>query len=178
MAELKTAHLVLMGFEDEMIARYVLNIVKEAAHDKAFTLLDWVLAVKGQDGSVKLEEDQGTDAGAKRGGMFGGGLGVLLMAAGPVGLGAVVVGAGAGAVAAALRDSGMKDKDLKAVGDLMRTGRSGLIVAIEPGDVDAWADFVAHNVEFHAAQPVNHVDITPDHTFEQAIAEYRAAHGA
>jgi uncharacterized membrane protein len=178
MAELKTAHLVLMGFEDELVARYVLNIVKEAAHDKAFKLLDWVLAVKDHEGNVKFEEDQGTDANAKRGGLLGGGLGVLLVAAGPVGLGAVAVTAGVGAVAAALRDSGMKDKDLNAIGDLMRTGRGGLIVAIEPADVDAWADFVAHNVEFHAAQPVIHVDITPDHTLEQAIAEYRAAHGA
>jgi hypothetical protein len=32
-------------------------------------------------------------------------------------------------------------------------------------------------VEFHAAQPVIHVDISPDHTFDQAIAEYQAAHG-
>jgi uncharacterized protein YaaQ len=109
--------------------------------------------------------------------LFGGAIGVLLVATGPVGLGAVAVGAGVGAVAAALRDAGMQDKDLKAVGDLMRVGRSGLVIAIDPDDVDAWTAFVGRNVEFHAARPVIHVDITPDHTFEQAIAEYRAAHG-
>jgi hypothetical protein len=48
-------------------------------------------------------------------------------------------------------------------------------VAIDPADVDAWTAFVGRTVEFHAAQPVIHVDITPDHTFEQAIAEYQAA---
>jgi uncharacterized membrane protein len=175
-AELKTAHLVLMGFSEEMIARNVLFLVKEAADAKTFKLLDWALAVKDHDGKVKLDGDKGTDPGAARGGMFGGALGMLLVAAGPVGLGAVAVGAGVGAVAAAMRDSGMQDKDLKSVGEIMKPGRSGLVVAIEPGDLDAWTDFVAHNVEFHAAQPVVHVDITPDHTFEQAIAEYKAAH--
>jgi hypothetical protein len=42
--------------------------------------------------------------------------------------------------------------------------------------VDAWNTFVSKNTEFHAAQPVLHIDISPDHTFEQAIEEYRAAH--
>jgi len=176
MAELKTAHLILMGFSEEMIARNVLFLVEEAADAKAFKLLDWALATKDREGKVKLEGDKGTDPGAKRGGLFGGALGALLVAAGPVGLGAVAVGAGVGAVAAALRDSGMQNKDLKSVGNLMREGRSGLIVAIEPADVDAWAEFVTKTVEFHAAQPVIHIDITPDHPFEQAIEEYQAAH--
>lgn len=178
MAELKTAHLVLMGFSEELIARSVLQLVKEEADEKVFTLLDWALATKDSDGAVKIEGDKGKDPGATRGGLFGGALGVLLVAAGPVGLGAVAVGAGIGAVTAAMRDSGIQDKDLKAVGGLMRDGRSGLIVAIEPGDVDAWNTFVSKNTEFHAAQPVLHIDISPDHTFEQAIEEYRAAQQA
>ena len=175
MAELKTAHLILMGFAEEMVARAVLQLVREANKEKLFKVLDWALARKDEDGTVKLEGDKGTDPGATRGGLFGGALGVLLVAAGPVGLGAVAVGAGVGAVAAAMRDSGIQDKDLKAVGEIMRAGRSGLVIAINPEDVDAWTKFVADNVEFHAAQPVIHIDITPDHTFEQAIAEYQAA---
>lgn len=176
MAELKTAHLVLMGFSEEMIARTVLNLIQEAAHAKAFKVLDWALAMKDHEGKVKFDGDKGTDPGAARGGLFGGALGVLLVAAGPVGLGAVALGAGVGAVAAALKDSGMQDKDLKSVGEIMKPGRSGLVIAIDPADLDAWTTFVSHNVEFAAAQPVVHVDISPDHTFDQAIAEYQAAH--
>jgi uncharacterized membrane protein len=176
MAELKTAHLVLMGFSEEMIARNVLYLIKEADKAKAISVLDWALATKDRDGKVKIEGDKGVDPGAKRGGVFGGAIGVLLVAAGPVGMGAVAVGAGVGAVAAKLRDSGMQNKDLDAVTDLMREGRSGLVIALDPASVDAWTDFVAHTVEFHAAQPVIHADISPDHTFEQVIAEYREAH--
>jgi uncharacterized membrane protein len=174
-AELKTAHLILMGFSEEMIARNVLFLIKEAADAKAFKLLDWALASKGHDGKVKIDGDKGTDPGAARGGLVGGALGVLLVAAGPVGLGVVAAGAAIGAATAALRDSGMQNKDLKLVTDLMKDGRSGLVIAIDPADVDAWTDFVSHNVEFAAALPVVHVDITPDHTFQDAIEEYRAA---
>jgi uncharacterized membrane protein len=177
-AELKTAHLVLMGFSEEMIARNVLFLIKEADKAKAIRVLDWALATKDHEGKVKLESDQGVDPGAKRGGLVGGALGVLLVAAGPVGLGAVAVGAGVGAVAAKLRDSGMQNKDLDAVTDLMRSGRSGLVVALDPESVDAWNEFVKQNVEFHAAQPVIHADISPDHTFEQVIADYQEAHRA
>ncbi len=175
MSELKAAHLVLMGFSEEMIARNVLSLVQEADSAKVIRVLDWALATKDSEGKVRIEGDKGVDPGSTRGGLVGGAIGMLLVAAGPVGLGAVVIGAGIGAVVA-LRDSGMQHKDLEAVTDAMRAGRSGLVVALDPQGVDAWTDFVAVTTEFHAAQPVVHLDITSDHTFEQAIEEYRTAH--
>ena len=174
MAELKTAHIVLMGFSEEMIARYVLNLIRAADKAKAIKVLDWALATRDPEGKVKIEGDKGVDPGASRGGLVGGALGVLLVATGPVGLGAVAVGAGIGAVAASLRDSGMQTKDLEAAAGFMEEGRTGLVIAVPLDSVDAWNDFVASTVEFEAVARKHEVDITPDHTFQAALAEYRA----
>ncbi len=175
MAELKTARLIFMGFETEMIARNVLEVIKEAADGKAITVSDWALVLRGPDGKPKISGDKTVDPGAARGGLVGGSLGMILAAvAGPVGIAAVVGGAAIGAVAAALKDSGMQTKDLEAAAGFMAEGRSGLVIAVPLDAVDAWNDFVGRTVEFEAVARKHEVDITPDHTFEAALAEYRA----
>jgi uncharacterized membrane protein len=168
--------LVFLGFNEEMVARNILELVKEAKDNKSIAVADWALVHKDESGKVKIEGDQSVDPGAKRGALFGGGAVVALavLATGPVGLAAVAGGAAIGAIAAGVHDSGMKTKDLKAASDLMAEGRTGLVFAIPAADVDRWNDFVALNVEFEAPDRRYEVDITPTNTFEDAVKAYRA----
>jgi uncharacterized membrane protein len=171
--------LVFLGFNEEMVARNILELVKEAKDSKAIAVADWALVIKDESGDVKIEGDKSVDPGAKRGALFGGSVGMVLAAlTGPVGLAAVAGGAAIGAIAAGIHDSGMKTKDLKAASDLMAEGRTGLVFAIPAADIDRWNEFVAMNVEFEAPDRRYEVDITPTNTFEDAVEAYRAQHGS
>jgi uncharacterized membrane protein len=176
-AEPTSARIVFLGFTDEMLARTVLEVVKEGRHDKEFELLDWVMVHKAADGTTKVTNDTGVDPGAKRGGLMGGAAGAAIaILAGPVGLGAVLGGAAIGALTASAVDSGIKNDDIETVSEFMVPGRTGLIIAVPLADADRWNAFVSMHPEFHSAIRRHSVDITPDHTFAQAIDEYRAAH--
>jgi uncharacterized membrane protein len=177
MANPVNARVVFLGFTDELLAKTVLEIVKEGRHDKEFELLDWVMVRKDADGTTHVTNDQGADPGAKRGGLVGGAAGAAIaILAGPVGLAAVLGGAAIGALTASAVDSGIKNEDVSTVSDFMVPGRTGLILAVPLADADRWDTFVSMRPEFHSAIRKHAVDITPDHTFEQAIEEYRAAH--
>jgi uncharacterized membrane protein len=171
--------LIFLGFNEEMVARNILELVKEAKDSKSIAVADWALVRKDASGKVKIEGDKSVDPGAKRGALFGGGAVMVLAAlAGPVGLAAVAGGAAIGAIAAGVHDSGMKTKDLKAASDLMVEGRTGLVFAIPAADVGRWNEFVGLNVEFEAPIRRYEVDITPTSTFEDALKEYRAQQDA
>lgn len=171
-----SVRLYFMGFTEEMVARTVLELIKDARDAKEFGVEDWALARKDAEGKVKIENDKSVDPGAARGALFGGGVGMLLAAmTGPVGMAAVVGGAAIGAAAAALKDSGLKSKDIEAASDLMVEGRTGLVIAVPLADTDAYDTFVTRNVEFEAAIKRYQTDITPEHSFAQALEEYRAS---
>lgn len=175
MNTLGDVRLVFLGFKEEMVARNILELVKEAKDSKAIEVADWALVIKDEEGKVKIEGDKSVDPGAKRGALFGGGAGMVLAAmTGPVGLAAVAGGAAIGAIAAGIHDSGMKTKDIKAASDLMAEGRTGLVFAIPAADVDRWNEFVAGAVEFEAPDRRYEVDITPTNTFAEALEAYRA----
>lgn len=178
MSTLGEVRLVFLGFTEEMVARHILELVKEEKDAKAISVADWALVRKSRDGDVRIEGDKSVDPGASRGALVGGGAGMILAAAaGPVGLAAVVAGAAIGAITAGVHDSGMKTKDLEAASELMVEGRTGLVFAIPAADVDRWNEFVARNVEFEAAIRRHEVDITPTSTFADAVQQYREQQG-
>ena len=177
MADPVSARVVFLGFTDEMLAKTVLEVVKEGRHDKDIEILDWVMVRKDADGKTHVTNDQGADPGAKRGGLVGGAAGAAIaILAGPVGLAAVLGGAAIGALTAGAVDSGIKSDDIDTVSEFMVPGRTGLIIAVPLADADRWNAFVSMHPEFHSAIRKHAVDITPDHTFQQAIDEYQAAH--
>ena len=100
---------------------------------------------------------------------------VLAGISGPIGVGAIVAGAAIGAVTAALRDSGIKDADLRAIADLMQEGRSGLVVAVPLDDAGQFEDFMHGHVEFQSVVRKVDVDVVPGHSLAQAIDEYQRA---
>jgi uncharacterized membrane protein len=174
MADDKPTRLFLMAFTDSGIPPYVLEMIKKAVKDKQLVISDWAMIQHNAGQEAKITTDKSVDPGATRGAGFGGVAGMVLAGiSGPIGVGAIVAGAAVGAVAAALRDSGMKDGDLEGISGLMAEGRSGLIVAVPLQNADAFEAFTKQHVEFESVIRRMQVDITPGHSLAQAIDDYR-----
>jgi uncharacterized membrane protein len=174
MAEPKSNRLYMLAFTDAGIPPYVLELIKDGVKGKEITVSDWAMIRRKPDGEAEISTDKSADPGAGRGALFGGAAGVALAAlAGPIGFGAVVAGAAIGGVTAALRDSGIKDHDLKAIADLMQEGRSGLVVAVPLDDTERFEGFMELHVEFQSVIRKVEVDVVAGHSLAQAIDEYR-----
>jgi len=174
MGEPKRTRLVFLGFDSEGVARSVLGVIESGIADKAITVDDWAMVYKAPGGKLTITKDKGRDPGAARGGLVGGGAGVVLAAlSGPIGVGAVAVGAAIGAVTAAVKDSGFKDHDVKEISKQMADGRAGIMVGVPLEATDQWDAFVADHSEFAASDNQHSVDIVPGRTLEDAIDDYR-----
>jgi uncharacterized membrane protein len=94
MGEPKRTRLVFLGFEQEGVAQSVLGVIESGIKDKAITVEDWAMVHKAPGGELTIKKNNDTDPGAARGGLVGGGAGaVLAVLSGPIGVGAVAVGA-------------------------------------------------------------------------------------
>src|SRR4051812_20534540 len=162
MAEPKRTRLVFLGFDNEGPAESVLGVIESGVKDKAITVEDWALVHKAPGGELTIKKDKGVDPGAARGGLVGGGAGAVLAAlSGPIGVGAVAVGAAIGAVTAAVRDSGFKNEDITEISKHMADGRTGIMVGVPLEAAGQWDEFVAGHSEFAAADRIHSVDIVP-----------------
>ena len=111
-----------------------------------------------------MNENKEADPGGRRGAVTGGLGGAFIALAGPIGLGAVAVGAGVGAVAAVMRDSGFKNKDLEEVGSLMQDGRTLLLMAVSTRTTrDRLRSVLDDEPEFKAADRRWEATLGPDH---------------
>ncbi|HEX5014152.1 MAG TPA: hypothetical protein VFV72_08320 [Candidatus Limnocylindrales bacterium] len=173
MASTKPSRVFFLGFPRAGTATYVLEVIKDAVKAKDIVVTDWAMIQKPAGGDVKITESTKADPGAARGAGAGGLAGAVLSAAlGPIAFGAVVGGAAIGAVTAALRDSGMKDRDLNSISDLMAEGREGLVVVVPIDDADRFQAFMDGTTEFHAADRKLTADIDPDNSLQDAIDRY------
>jgi uncharacterized membrane protein len=174
MSEPTRTRLVFLGFAEQMVATSVLELIKQGISTKDIVVEDWAMVHKAQGGKLTITTDKSKAPGAVRGGVFGGGVGMILAAiSGPVGLGAVAAGAAVGAVTAAIKDSGFKSADIKEVSTLMADGRTGIMVGFPIDEAPKWDEFVANNVEFESPDKRYTVDIVPGRSFEDALDEYR-----
>jgi uncharacterized membrane protein len=179
MSEPKRTRLVFLGFGEDMVARTVLEVIKAGISKKEIVVDDWALVHKAAGGKLTISTDKSKDPGAARGGLFGGGAGMILAAiSGPIGAGAVVGGAAIGAVTSAIKDSGFKNDDIQEVSKFMADGRTGLMIGIPLAETGKWDAFVAEHPEFEAASGRHQVDIVPGRTFEQALDQYRVLEDA
>jgi hypothetical protein len=119
------------------------GVIKAGRDAKAITIDDVALVSKAPGGKVTIVNDRKSDPGAVRGGVFGGTAGLVMATIlGPLALGTVAAGAAVGAVAAAVKDSGLKNDDIAEVSKLMADGRSGLMIAMPLDVAEAWDAFV------------------------------------
>src|SRR5262249_55548585 len=125
--------LIVIGYEDAYKAEEVrlrrLRLQKEYLTD----LEGAVVAVKGQDGKVKLHQAVNlTAAGAASGGFWGALIGLIFL--NPL-LG-VALGAGAGAISGALTDVGINDQFMKELAATLDRGHSALFVLVKRATPD------------------------------------------
>ncbi len=173
MAEPKRTRLYFFGFAEEMVARHVLEVIKDGISKKEIVIEDWALVHKSDGGQLTITNDKSKDPGAARGGLFGGAAGLVLATlSGPIGLGAVAGGAAIGAVTAAIKDSGFKNDDIQTVSTFMADGRTGIMLGTPLADAPTFDEFVAEHPEFEASDRRHHVDIVPGRDFDRAVEEY------
>jgi uncharacterized membrane protein len=173
MAEPKRTRLFILGFGRPGIAPYILEGVKQAKDRKWIELADWALIQKPEGSKATISTSKQADPGGARGAGFGGLAGGLLaVISGPIGVGAVVGGAAIGAVTAALKDSGLKDKDLESMSHLMAEGREGLVIAVPLDRADEFQEYMDSTDDFAAADRRLVVDIVPGRTLQDAIDDY------
>jgi uncharacterized membrane protein len=129
--------LVVIGYDDQFKAEEVRLTLMKMQKDYLIDLEDAVVAVKDQNGKVRLQQAVNlTTAGAVSGGFWGTLVGLILL--NPL-LG-LAMGAAAGAVSGALTDLGIDDKFMKELAATMKPGGSVLFVLVRKATPDKVLD--------------------------------------
>ncbi|MCL5123067.1 MAG: DUF1269 domain-containing protein [Deltaproteobacteria bacterium] len=125
--------LVVIGYDDKFKAEEVRLMLLKMQKDYLIDLEDAVVAVKDENGKVKIHQMFNlTAAGAASGGFWGTLIGLIFL--NPL-LG-LAVGATAGAVSGALTDVGIDDKFMKELADNLTNGTSVLFVLVRKATPD------------------------------------------
>lgn len=134
--------LMMVGVPSREVGLEVIDKLADAHADGTVTIEDAALVYKNDKGKVKIQQTH--DANAKRGALWGGGVGLLVgIVAAPAAIAATVVGGGAGALLAKARDSGVSDKLMKEIGDLIEGSEAAVFVLAD----DASSLVIAARVE-------------------------------
>jgi uncharacterized membrane protein len=129
--------LVVIGYDDQFKAEEVRLTLMKMQKDYLIDLEDAVVAVKDQNGKVRLQQAVNlTTAGAVSGGFWGTLVGLIFL--NPL-LG-LAMGAAAGAVSGALTDLGIDDKFMKELAATMKPGGSVLFVLVRKATPDKVLD--------------------------------------
>jgi len=129
--------LTVIGYDDQFKAEEVRLKLWKMQKDYLIDMEDAVVAVKDQNGKVKLHQAANlTAAGAVSGGFWGALIGLIFL--NPL-LGAAL-GAGAGAVSGVLTDVGIDDKFMKDLATTMKPGSSVLFVLVRHSTPDKVLD--------------------------------------
>lgn len=125
--------LIVVAYENETQAEEVRLTLRKLQREYLIDLEDAVVAVKGQDGKVKLNQTVNlTAVGAVSGGFWGSLVGLLFLAP----LVGAAVGAAAGAASGALTDVGINDKFMKELTASLKNGSSALFVLVRRATPD------------------------------------------
>ena len=129
--------LVVIGYDDPFKAQEVRLKLAKLQKDYLIDLEDAVVAVKDDNGKIKLHQAVNlTAAGAASGGFWGSLVGLIFL--NPL-LG-MAAGAAAGAISGALTDVGIDDKFMKELAGQMTPGSSALFVLVRKSTPDKVLD--------------------------------------
>lgn len=125
--------LVVVAYGDKYKAEEVRLMLRKMQQDYLIDLEDAVVAVKDEQGKVKLHQAINlTAAGAVSGGFWGTLIGLIFM----MPLLGLAAGAAAGAVSGALTDVGIDDKFMKNLAETMKNNSSVLFVLVRKVTAD------------------------------------------
>ncbi len=121
------ATLVVIGYESEVKAEEVRLALLKMQKEYLIDVADAVVAVRDQQGKVKLRQMYNlTAAGAASGGFWGTLVGLIFLNP----LFGLAVGASAGAISGALGDIGLDDRFMKNLAQTIKPGSAALCVLI------------------------------------------------
>jgi uncharacterized membrane protein len=129
------SELVVVGFDDTQQADRALNELVRLSKEHLIDLEDAVVAIRSQDGTVRIKQSVnlvgiGAAQGSLSGALWGSLVGLLFLnpllgfAAG------AAVGAGSGALADSLSDYGIDDDLIRSIGDTLQPNTSALFVLV------------------------------------------------
>ena len=125
--------LVVIEYDEPYKAEETRLLLRKMQKDYLIDLEDAVVAVKDQQGKVKLHQAVNlTAAGAVSGGFWGALIGLLFLNP----LFGFVLGAAAGAISGALRDVGIDDNFMKRLGETLKPDSAALCVLIRQMTAD------------------------------------------
>jgi uncharacterized membrane protein len=147
--------LVVVGYDDPFKAEEMRIALQKLRKDYLLDLEDAVVAVKGENGKVKLHQPVNlTAAGALNGGFWGSLIGLLFM--NPL-LG-LAVGATSGALSGSLLDIGVNDDFMKELAATMKPNSSALFILVRSMTADKVLDEVAGTGGTVLKSSLNHED--------------------
>jgi uncharacterized membrane protein len=147
--------LVVVGYDDPFKAEEMRIALQKLRKDYLLDLEDAVVAVKDENGKVKLHQPVNlTAAGALNGGFWGSLVGLLFM--NPL-LG-LAVGATSGALSGSLLDIGINDDFMKELAATMKPKSSALFILVRSMTADKVLDEVAGTGGTVLKSSLNHED--------------------
>lgn len=125
-----TMQLFAAIFHNETQAAEALKDFQSMNREGSIDLIDACVIVRGADGNVRFEEtaDPSGKTWAKRGAIAGGIVGLIFP---PSIIASAVVGGAGGGIWGKIRDKGVKDSDLKEIGESLEPGTSAIIAIAE-----------------------------------------------
>jgi uncharacterized membrane protein len=161
------------GTEDE--AGQALKDFRAMDREGSIDLIDAAVVVRRADGKVTFQEtaDPSGKTWAKRGAVAGGLVGLIF----PPGLlVSAAVGAAGGGVWGKVRDKGIKDDDLRAIGDNLQPGTSAIIAVAEDrmierlqAGLEGYRNIARHAVSAEAAAAVIAAEPAPPEKADEAV---------
>src|SRR5215211_4498237 len=139
---IQQAELLAASFSDQVSAKRCLDQLKRMEKDGVIDLVDAAVLVKQPDGKLKIDElkELTPKKGRRRGAVIGGIFGAIFP---PSILISAAVGAVAGGALGRFTDQGMKNDELKAIGEELKPGHSAIIAIVE----DKWIEQFTRAIE-------------------------------
>lgn len=132
----KQLELLAAVYTDEDRARTIAEMLEQMQRATTITLEDAAIVTKGSDGKLQIHETREVTAGkgAKRGAMAAGLFGLVFP---PSLIVSAVAGGAVGALWGKLRDTGLKTKSIKELGETLEPGKAAVVVLVDQGSVKA-----------------------------------------
>lgn len=123
-------------YPNEEHAKTILDMLESMHHALTIDLGDAVMITRQPDGKIKVHETTDVTArkGAKRGLIAGGALGAIFP---PALIATALVGGGIGAIWGKIKDSGVKNDDIKKLADSLTGEQAALVVLVSQQSAQA-----------------------------------------
>lgn len=127
------SNLIAIAYPDRATAHEVAGTLQDLQKERTIQLEDLVIAIRQEDGKMKLEQTfKPASAGAAGGALWGGLIGLIFL----MPLLGMAIGGATGAAAGAMTDYGIDDKFMKELADRLPVGGAALFVLVSQSTPD------------------------------------------